>query len=85
MLGRFNPSKMMDEIYDMLDAYETEGLDLYNRGAVDALVDYLHNYTNLNGEYLICCTEWPNEEGGSCSAAFVENGHPQLIVFDFKY
>ena len=83
MLGNFNPSVIVNEIYAILDDYETEGLDLYNYGAVDAITDYLTNYAKV--EYLLCCSEWPNEEGGACAVSFVENGHPQLVLFDYKY
>lgn len=83
MLGYFNPSVIVNEIYSILDDYETEGLDLYNFGATDAITDYLNNYAKV--EYLLACTEWPNEEGGACAVSFVENGHPQLVLFDYKY
>ena len=83
MLGNFNPSAIVNEIYDILDSYETEGLDLYNHGAIDAITDYLTNYAEV--EYLLDCSEWPNEEGGVCAVSFVDNGHPQLILFDYKY
>ena len=26
-----------------------------------------------------------NEEGGVCSVAFIDCGHPQLVMFDYKY
>lgn len=83
MLGNFNPSTIVNEIYSILDDYETEGLDLYNFGATDAITDYLNNYAKV--EYLLNCTEWPNKEGGVCAVSFVENGHPQLVLFDYKY
>lgn len=83
MLGNFNPSMIVNEIYDILDTYETEGLDLYNYGATDAIADYLNNY--FKGEYQLACSDWPNEEGGVCAVAFVDGGHPHLIMFDYKY
>ena len=83
MLGNFNPSTIVNEIYDILDSYETEGLDLYNYGATDAITDYLTNYAKV--EYLLACSEWPNEEGGVCAVSFIDSGHPQLILFDYKY
>ena len=83
MLGNFNPSAIVNEIYDILDSYETEGLDLYNHGAIDAIADYLTNHAEV--EYLLDCSEWPNEEGGACAVSFIDNGHPQLILFDYKY
>jgi hypothetical protein len=83
VLGEFHASTIVNDIYDILDAYETEGLDLYNFGATDAIADYLTNYVKV--EFQLACSEWPNEEGGVCSVAFVDNGHPQLVMFDYKY
>ena len=83
MLGEFHASAIVNKIYDILDNYETEGLDLYNFGATDAIVDYLANYVKV--EYQLACSEWPNEEGGVCSVAFIDCGHPQLVMFDYKY
>lgn len=83
MLGEFHASTIVNDIYDILDDYETEGLDLYNFGATDAIADYLTNYVKV--EFQLACSEWPNEEGGVCSVAFVEGGHPQLVMFDYKY
>ena len=83
MLGEFHASAIVNKIYDILDDYETEGLDLYNFGATDAIVDYLANYVKV--EYQLACSEWPNEEGGVCSVASVDCGHPQLVMFDYKY
>lgn len=83
MIGNFNPSKIANEIYTILDDYETEGIDLYNFGATDAIADFLTNYAKI--EYLMACSEWPNEEGGVCAVSFVENGHPHLVLFDYKY
>lgn len=83
MLGEFHASTIVNDIYDILDDYETEGLDLYNFGATDAIADYLTNYVKV--EFQLACSEWPNEEGGVCSVAFVEGGHPHLVMFDYKY
>lgn len=83
MLGNFNPSTIVNEIYSILDDYETEGLDLYSYGATNAITDYLNNYAKV--EYLLAYSEWPNEEGGICAVSFIENGHPQLVLFDYKY
>ena len=83
MLGEFHASTIMNDIYGILDDYETEGVDLFNFGATDAIADYLTNYVKV--EFQLACSEWPNEEGGVCSVAFVEGGHPQLVMFDYKY
>ena len=83
MLGEFHASTIVNDIYDILEDYETEGLDLYNFGATDAIADYLTNHVKV--EFQLACSEWPNEEGGVCSVAFVEGGHPHLVMFDYKY
>lgn len=83
MLGNFNPSTIVNDIYTILDDYETEGLDLYNHGAIDAITDFLT--TQARVEYLLDCSEWPDENGGVCAVAFVDGGHPQLVIFDYKY
>lgn len=83
MLGEFRPSEIYNEICDILDGYETEGNDLYNYGAVDAITDYLTNYAGV--EYNLACSDWPNEEGGVCAVSFVEFGFPHLVMFDYKY
>lgn len=83
MLGEFHASTIVNDIYSILDDYETEGVDLFNFGATDAIADYLTNYVKV--EFQLACSEWPNEEGGVCSVAFVEGGHPQLVMFDYKY
>lgn len=82
MIGNFNPSKVLNEVYSILESYETEGLDLYNDGAVDAVIDYFNNYAKV--EFLLCCSPWPNNEGGVCAVSFVEDGHPQMVAFDYK-
>lgn len=83
MLGEFHASTIVNDIYDILEDYETEGLNLYNVGVTDAIADYLTNYVKV--EFQLACSEWPNEEGGSCAVSFVDHGHPQLVMFDYKY
>lgn len=83
MLGNFNPSAIVDEIYSILDDYETESPNLYNFGATDAIADYLGNHLHI--EYNLCCSDWPNEKGGICAVALVDCGHPQLVMFEYKY
>ena len=83
MLGEFHPSMIINKVYSILDSYETEGLDLYNFGATDAIADFLTNHARV--EFQLVCSDWPNKEGGACAVAFVDNGHPQLVLFDYKY
>lgn len=82
MLGHFNPSKIENELYSIMDDYETEGVDLFNPGVVDAITDYFINYANV--EYQLCCSGWPDETGGVCSVSWIEAGHPHLLMLDYK-
>ena len=82
MLGNFHPSTVVDEIYGIMDDYEI-ATDVFNHGLCDAIADYLANHVHV--EFNLCCSDWPNKEGGVCAVAFVENGYPQLVMFDYKY
>ena len=82
MVGNFHPSAMVDEIYGIMDSYETEGMDLYNAGLCDALIDFM---TQSGKEYQLACSDWPNEEGGVCALSFIDGGFAQLVMFDYKY
>lgn len=82
MLGNFNPSVIVDKIYNILEDYEIK-IDVYNHEAVNEIADYFEHEWHL--EYNLCCADWPNEEGGVCGIAFVESGHPQLVMFDYEY
>lgn len=82
MLGNFNPSVITNEIYDILEDYEVQ-VDTYKHEATYAIVDYFIN--NLHIEYFLDCCDWPNEEGGVCAIAFINNGHPQLVTFDYMF
>ena len=83
MIGHNRPSVLTNAIYNIMEDYETEGIDIYNYGVVDAITDYLTNY--LHVEYQLCCNPWPNMIGGCCSLAVVDEGFPHLIMFDYKY
>lgn len=78
----FYPSTITNRIYELLDEYETEGLDLYNAAAVDVIDNYLDS---IDVEHEVCTNDWPNEEGGVCGVAFIDGDHPHLVMFDYKY
>lgn len=82
MLGNFHPSTIVNDIYEILDDYEIK-TDVFEHGATDAIADFLEN--KLHIEFNLCCSDWPNEEGGVCAVAFIDNGFPQLVVFDYEY
>lgn len=81
-MSMFYSSAITNRIYELLDEYETEGPDLYNIAAVDAINNYLHS---IDVEHEIYTNDWPNEEGGVCGVAFVDGCHPHLVMFDYKY
>ena len=58
-------------------------VDLYIYGVVDVITDYLTNHAKV--EYQVCCSNFPDESGGVCGIAFVENGFPHLVMFDYWY
>lgn len=84
MIGHCRPSHLVNEIYNIMEDYETEGIDTYNHGVVDAITDYLTNECHTD-KYQLCYNPWPNMMGGCCSIAVVDNGYPFLIMFDYKY
>ena len=81
MLGNFHPSHIENKIYDVMEEFEI-GCDLYKHSLTDKLAEW---FGELNIEYQLCCSDWPNEEGGVCAVAFVEDGYPHLVVFDYQY
>ena len=82
MLGNFNPSHILNEIYDILEEYEISP-DIYYSSVVEKITDYLNDKTH--GEFVLECDDYPDERGGHCAAAFNDNGHPQLGFFEYEY
>ena len=76
--------QMMAEVYSILDDYETEGCDLYNYGAIGAIGDFFKT-ARPQIKWVCDVSEWPNEEGGVCAIAWVEDNKPYLVMFDFKF
>jgi hypothetical protein len=82
MLGRWHPSVTVGEVYDIMIEHEY-GCDTFDAVLIERLTDYFTEKTH--GEFRLCCSEWPNETGGVCAISFIEDGHPQLIMFDYIY
>ena len=74
--------KFINEFYSIMDDYETEGLDLYNYGLIEALQDMFYSH---KVDFKYDTIEWGNEQGGTCAFSWIENNTPQLIMFEFKY
>lgn len=66
-----------------MDEYEYGFNNEFDAALIERLTDYFTEKTH--GEFLLCCSEWPNETGGVCAISFIEDGHPQLIMFDYIY
>lgn len=70
----FHPSKIEDEIYDVIEPFEV-GVDRYEAEAVDAIVDFFYNnYSHIKYTY------WAGSSG--FCIAFVDDGYPHMISFD---
>lgn len=83
MLGKWHPSILVDEVYDIMDEYEYGFNNEFDAALIERLTDYFTEKTH--GEFLLCCSEWPDETGGVCAISFIGEGHPQLIMFDYVY
>lgn len=81
-MNKFYPSVLTNEIYSIMEDYETEGLDLYNIGAISAISNYLRQ---MNVDFVMNKSDWPNEEGGVACFCFDEDEHLQMVMFDYKY
>ena len=53
MIGHNRPSVLTNAIYNIMEDYETEGIDIYNYGVVDAITDYLTNYLHISSVVIL--------------------------------
>ena len=81
MLGEYYASEYENDIYNLLDDYLV-GIDLYDYDVIDDITKFLHNQ---NLRFRLVCSEKLTDGCGTCSVAFVDNGYPILIVFDYTY
>ena len=78
----FYPSKLVDEIYGIMDDYDLN-FDTYQIGVIDAIIDFLKNYAKVEYNYS-CLDSDPFAPRGFCAFSFIdENGHPQVIHFEY--
>lgn len=80
MLGKFNPSYILCDIYDIMLDREIR-MGVYDKKLFNEIIDFLES---KNVEYLACVTERDCDWQLTASIAFVEDGHPQLIVYDYE-
>lgn len=81
MLGNFYPSIIKDQMYDFMSDYKI-ATDVYKYKLTDGIYPFLRE---KNIDFQLCCADWPNMTGGTCAIAWCENGHPQLVMFDYRY
>jgi hypothetical protein len=82
MIGHNRPSKILNELYNILEEYEVN-LDTYAFGAFSAVEDYLKHSAYI--PYQAHFQPWDNGFGGCYSIAFVEDGFPFLLTFEMTY
>lgn len=81
MKGNFHPSKIENQIYSLMEDYSV-GTDVYSHKLTLKLVDW---FNSLGLEFQLECAIDEDAEGGVCAVAFVDEGYPHLIMFDYTY
>ena len=82
MIGHNRPSEVLNELYDILEAYQIN-LDTYDNDAFPAIKEYLKN--DIKIPFQAYFYPWDNGLGGIWNVAFVENGFPFLLTFEMIY
>ena len=77
---KFYPSEIKNDIYDIMDEY-LAGSDLYEEDLIDVICKFFED-NNIEFQYEVAI--WPDCYGGSCAFAWIENGHPQMEMFDWR-
>lgn len=84
----FHPSAIEDEIYDILDSspdYIVSSSD-YTQEAIEKVIEFMSEKAMSNGmEYDIIDDTHPDEEGGSVSICWIENGHLHHIILSYRH
>lgn len=78
----FHSSYIQNSIYEIMEPYETKGLDLYPVELEAKIVEILEA---ANVEYYEDVHLWPDCDGGSNFFAWVEEGRLHTVSYDFKY
>jgi hypothetical protein len=86
--ANFHPSVIEDEIYDILDStsdYVVSSKE-YAQAAMEAVIEFMYEKAKDNGmEYDIIDDPHPDEEGGSISICWIEDGHLHHVVLSYRY
>lgn len=81
---QFHPSAIEDEIYNILnsDSDFIVSSKEYTHEAIEEVIEYM---SNLSTEWSLIDDTHPDEEGGSVSICWIENGHLHHIVINYRY
>lgn len=79
-MTKFYPSEIKNDIYNIMDEYIV-GSDLYEEYLIDTIC---HFFEDNEIKYQFDVSHWPDDFGGECAFAWIENGHPQMIMFDWR-
>ena len=77
---KFYPSEIKNDIYDIMDEY-LAGSDLYEEDLIDTICCF---FEDNEIEYQFDISYWPDYMGGVCALAWIEDGHPQMEMFDWR-
>ena len=83
MLNNYYPSKIINQVYDLMDEHAW-GLDKYFRSLVDALINFFDKELP-DVQWTYECSNFPDDEDGVCAFCWVEDGHPQMVLFGYTY
>ena len=79
----FHPSIVEDKIYDLMaEEQYVVASDAYT-DQLFAAVNEMFTEEFPHIEWQAFCSEWPNMTGGVATFAWVENGHPHLVGWDY--
>ena len=79
-MTKFYPSEIKNDIYDIMVDY-LAGSDLYEEDLIDVICRY---FDDNDIEFQYDVSMWPNCYGGACSFAWIEDGHLQMVMFDWR-
>ena len=86
--ANFHPSAIEDKIYDILDSSPDHIVSSsdYTWEAIEKVIEFMYEKSQSNGiEYDIIDDTHPDEDGGSVSICWIENGHLHHIVLSYRH
>ena len=85
---QFHPSVIEDKIYDILDSNPDFIISSreYTHEAIEEVINFMSElYENSNLQYSIIDDAHPDEEGGSVSICWIENGYLHHLVISYRH